>query len=126
MHRRVEKSAPKRKAPVGALPSDEALVLVASRFRALGDPARLRILRVLMGGEASVTEIMHATGLPQTGVSRHLGVLRGEGMLDRRGEGNRVFYRIVDPTVIQLCAIVCDGLRDQRRDQLQALRRGVA
>ena len=42
--------------------SDDAIRLVAQRFRALGDPTRLRILNTLMQGESSVQGLVEATG----------------------------------------------------------------
>ena len=59
--------------------SDQALALLAARFRALADPTRLRILNTLMQGESSVGELIASTGLEQPSVSRHLIVLRREG-----------------------------------------------
>ena len=69
--------------------SDDAIQLVAARLRALGDPTRLRILNTLMQGEHSVRDLVEATGLEQSNVSRHLAVLRREGLASRRAEGNR-------------------------------------
>ena len=101
--------------------SDEALRLVAARFRALADPTRLRVLNLLMQGESSVQELVEASGLEQPNVSRHLAVLRREGIAERRAEGNRALYRIHDPTVFELCAIVCGGLVGSLSEDLEAL-----
>jgi DNA-binding transcriptional ArsR family regulator len=90
--------------------TDEALHMVASRFRVLGDPNRLRILNHLMQGEFSVQQLVESTGLSQPNISRHLSVLRSEGIVQRRPEGNHAFYSIQDPTIMQLCEIVCDRL----------------
>lgn len=102
--------------------SEDALELVAARFRALGDQSRLKILNALMGQERSVTEIVEQTGLTQTGVSRNLGLLRREGLVGRRADGNRALYRIVDPTVDRLCSIVCAALTEHVEEELGALR----
>jgi DNA-binding transcriptional ArsR family regulator len=101
--------------------SDQALDLLAARFRALSDPTRLRILNTLMRGESSVGELVESTGLEQPSVSRHLIVLRREGILARRAEGNRAYYRIDDPTVTQLFGLVCGGLVDRLSEDLDAL-----
>ena len=101
--------------------SDEALELVAARFRALSDPKRLRILNLLMQGEHSVQELVEAAGLEQPSVSRHLAQLRREGVVQRRAEGNRAIYRIHDSTVIELCGIVCGGLAEHFSEGLDAL-----
>ena len=112
---------PKRRTPRGPVLSDEALDLVAERFRALSDPNRLRILNALMRGERSVGELVEASGLEQPSVSRHLALLRREGVVVRRAEGNRGFYRIDDPTVVKLCEVACAGLSEQLSEGLEAL-----
>jgi DNA-binding transcriptional ArsR family regulator len=101
--------------------SEEALRLVASRFRALSDPSRLRILNLLMQGEQSVQELVDASGLEQPNVSRHLSVLRREGVVERRPSGNRALYSIQDPTIVQLCEIVCGGLTGRLMETLEAM-----
>jgi ArsR family transcriptional regulator len=103
-----------------AILPESALVLVASRFRALGDPARLMIVNRLMNGELSVQSLLRDTGLSQTNLSRHLGILRRAGILERRSEGNRAFYRVADPTLIEVCEIVCDGLAEQLAQDLES------
>ena len=45
---------------------ETALALVAARFRALGDPSRLKIVNRLMNGELGVQELIQETGLSQT------------------------------------------------------------
>jgi len=104
-----------------AILPESALVLVAARFRALGDPARLAIVNRLMNGERSVQDLLRDTGLSQTNLSRHLGILRRAGIVERRAEGNRAFYRVGDPTLIEVCEIVCDGLAEQLAQGLEGL-----
>ena len=108
----------KRKHPVL---TDEAIRLVAGRFRALGDPTRLRILNTLMQGESSVQGLVEKTGLEQSNVSRHLSLLRREGMVERRAAENRAFYSISDSTVVRLCESVCGGLEGMLAGELESL-----
>jgi DNA-binding transcriptional ArsR family regulator len=103
---------------------ENALELVAARFRALGDPSRLHLLDLLMERKRSVQELVEASGLSQSNVSRHLGLLRREGLVGRSREGNRALYRIADPSVEKLCQIVCGGLSDQLAGGLDALQGG--
>ena len=100
--------------------SDETTELVAARFRALGDSSRLKILNTLMAGEHGVSELVEATGLEQSNVSRHLAVLRREGLVERETEGTRAYYKINDPSVIELCEIVCGGIVGQLSETLEA------
>jgi len=90
--------------------------LVARRFRALGEPLRIRLLEQLMDGEASVQELVAATGAGQQNVSKHLGVLLHAGVVARRKEGTFVYYRIVDEVVFSLCEQVCTSLERQQAE----------
>ncbi len=95
----------------------ELAAMMARRFAVLGEPTRLRLLNAIHArGEASVTELVVATGGAQANVSKHLGVLLGERMVARRREGSRALYRIADPALMTLCDQVCEGLRDQLRE----------
>jgi DNA-binding transcriptional ArsR family regulator len=91
--------------------SDEALEQIAARFRVLGEPSRLRLLRVLRAGPRSVGQLVDATGLTQANASRHLQSLREAGILGRRKDGLSVIYHIADPGVLDLCHLVCGGIR---------------
>jgi DNA-binding transcriptional ArsR family regulator len=90
--------------------------LVAQRFRALGDPLRIRLLEQLLGGEASVRELVTATGAGQQNVSKHLGVLLHAGVVGRRKQGTSVYYRITDDAVYNLCEQVCASLERQHAE----------
>jgi DNA-binding transcriptional ArsR family regulator len=68
----------------------------ATRFRLLGDEARLRILRVLATERLNVTELTAILGIAQSGVSRHLGLLREHGLVEERKEGGYSYYRLAD------------------------------
>jgi ArsR family transcriptional regulator len=90
--------------------NDDALDHVARRFAVLGEPSRLRILRELMTGELPVGELAERTGLEQANLSRHLQCLHQAGIVERRKEGLRVFYRVADPSIFDLCSIVCGSV----------------
>ena len=99
----------------------EALELVAARFRAMGEPLRLRILQELERGEQSVSALAESVGSTQPNVSKHLKVLQDAGMLKRRQQGNAVFYSIADGMVFELCDMICSRLRDRLEAQVGAL-----
>jgi ArsR family transcriptional regulator len=79
---------------------------VAHYFGLLADPTRLRILARLCGEERSVGEVVDAVGLTQANISRHLNILYRAGVVDRRREGNRIMYRVVDPNLVDICRTV--------------------
>lgn len=88
----------------------ELIPLVAERFKALSDAGRLALLAVLQQGEHSVGELVEATGRTQPNVSQHLASLTHAGIVEARREGNKVYYRISDPTILRICDAVCDSV----------------
>jgi DNA-binding transcriptional ArsR family regulator len=87
--------------------SPELMRLVAARFRALSDPARLQLLNELRDGERTVTELQEATGMGQANVSRHLSLLYELGFVRRRREGLYTYYKLADREVLRLCDVMC-------------------
>lgn len=102
--------------------SDQALQVVAERFRLLGEPMRLKLLQALQDGEKTVTELVVLTGGGQANVSKHLSVLATAGVVGRRKEGLNVFYRIEDPSVYALCDTVCGALAVQLQARQAVIR----
>ena len=70
----------------------------SSLYRLLGDEARLRLLRVLAKQRLNVTELTGVLGLAQSGVSRHLGLLKEAGLVTEERDGGFTYYRIA-PTL---------------------------
>src|SRR5713226_5867964 len=63
-------------------------------YRLLGDEARLRLLRVLSRERLNVTELTGVLGLAQSGVSRHLGLLKDAGLVAEERDGGFTYYRL--------------------------------
>jgi DNA-binding transcriptional ArsR family regulator len=102
-------------------PLPERLVeLVAQRFRVLGEPMRIKLLDRLSEGDATVSELQDAVNASQQNVSKHLGILLAAGMVARTKRGNQARYSISDPSVFELCDLVCGGVRRQLQE-LEAL-----
>lgn len=102
--------------------TEEALELIAARFRVLAEPMRLKILNELGGDEMSVTELVDATAAGQANVSKHLAMLADARLVARRKEGLNVYYRVADETVFDLCDAVCSSLGDRLAAQHDAVR----
>jgi SAM-dependent methyltransferase len=66
----------------------------APLFRLLGDEARLRILRLLEAERLNVTELTSILGIAQSGVSRHLGLLKDAGLVEERRDAGFTFFRL--------------------------------
>ena len=101
----------------------ELMALVAERFKALAEPARLQILNELRGGELTVGELVEATGLGQANVSKHLQLLHTMHFVARRKEGLFVYYALADRTVFQLCDLMCSRLEAEARARRKLLAR---
>ncbi len=91
----------------------EAEVL-ASRFKALGDPTRLRLLSLVAahaGEEACVCDLTEPVGLSQPTVSHHLKILVDAGMLSRDRRGKWAYYRLVPETLNILSGLIASPAR---------------
>jgi ArsR family transcriptional regulator, arsenate/arsenite/antimonite-responsive transcriptional repressor len=63
-------------------------------FRAFSDPTRLRLLRLLQGGECCVGDLVGILQVPQPSVSRHLAYLKRAGLVAVRNAGLWKYYRL--------------------------------
>ena len=97
------------------------LALIAERFKALAEPARLHILATLREGEMTVGELVNAVELGQANVSKHLQVLYAQRFVSRRKDGLYVRYALADRTVLQLCDLMCGRLEAEARARRRLL-----
>ena len=67
---------------------------MAGLMRLLGDPTRIRIIRLLESGEMNVTALCGRLDLAQPTVSHHLGLLRTSRLLQTRRDGKQVYYSL--------------------------------
>lgn len=95
-------------------PADRPDLLVAQArwFRVLADPTRLAILRHLLERPHSVTELVVASGLPQSRISNHLACLRWCEFVRADRHGRHIVYTIADPSLRQVLDIAEDLIAD--------------
>lgn len=93
--------------PLASEPLDaEGAERLSLRLKALADPARLRLVSMLLAapdGEACTCDLVEPLGLSQPTVTHHLKVLEGAGLVTGERRGRWTFYRV-------------------RRDELEAVR----
>ena len=77
----------------------------ADLFKALANPARIRVLEVLGVGTFSVGEIQLRLGLEPSHLSQQLGVLRRAGLVTGTRRGTSVIYSLKDPAVSEVLAV---------------------
>ena len=87
---------------------DEAATLAVG-FKALSDPARLRLISLVAahaGQEACVCDLTEPVGLSQPTVSHHLKLLVEVGILSREQRGKWAYYRLVPDTLNALAELI--------------------
>lgn len=78
---------------------------MAALFRALGEPARLRLISLIAAqpeGEVCACDLVEPLGLAQPTVSHHLKVLYEVGLLEKERRGTWIYYRIVSERLVEL------------------------
>ena len=83
----------------------------ADFIKAMAHPTRLQILELLRSGERCVCEIFPALNIEQSSVSRHLAILKREGLLHSRKDGLKVIYWTSDPRIYEIIDICSDTTR---------------
>ncbi|NEK56752.1 helix-turn-helix transcriptional regulator [Geodermatophilus sabuli] len=77
----------------------------ADLFKALGHPARIRVLELLADGERTVGQLASGTGLELSHLSQQVSVLRKAGIVGSRRVGNNVICCLADPQTAELLAV---------------------
>jgi len=78
----------------------------AKIYRILSNEKRLEILNNIKHRELSVEQLLKITQLPKANLSQHLALLRHSHLVRTRKKGLNVFYTIIDPNIIEPCAIL--------------------
>jgi len=105
--------------------SSELQALKAQFFKALAHPIRIRILEILVNGEARVQDMQKTLDLDQPIVSQQLAQLRATGIVFARKEGTTTFYGVADPEMADLLR-VAKRILNRRLVGVQSLLRELA
>ena len=95
-------------------PDDRIYQLHAAVCKALGHPARMRLLDLLRDGEECVCRLAPKVGITESHLSQILAILRRAGLVETRREGHSIFYRVQDERIFE----VIDRMREILADQL--------
>lgn len=93
----------------------------AEFFKALGHPARIRVLELLAQREHAVSELLPQVGIEPAHLSQQLAILRRLNLIVSRKEGTAVFYSLVSPQVAELLRIARQILTDVLAVQVELL-----
>jgi ArsR family transcriptional regulator len=96
-------------------------VVKAELFKALANPARIRVLELLSEGERSVGEMQPQVGIELSHLSQQLGILRRAGLVVARKEGASAIYAIKDPLIADLLQLSKRILRNSMAETNEML-----
>jgi len=105
------------------MPTAEAQNAYASRvqiLKALAHPTRLLLVDTLAAGERCVCEMRDLVGDDLSTVSKHLSLLTQAGILARERRGQKIFYRLRVPCVLQIFACVEDVIHSEEATSCNA------
>ncbi len=101
--------------------ADKIHTLQADILKSIAHPTRIEILQQLQEGERCVCEIFPALNIEQPNVSRHLSILKKEGIVSSRKEGLKVIYRVNDPRIFEILELVTEMLKEHWDSRKEAL-----
>ena len=100
------------------LAKDKLYEMHAAVCKALGHPARMKVLDLLREGEECVCRLAPKVGVTESNLSQVLAVLRRAGLVETRREGHAVYYRVRDERIFA----VIDDMREILADLLAEAR----
>ncbi len=78
----------------------------ANVYKALANPIRLEILNMIKNRELSVDQIVRELKIRKANASQHLALLRHHKLVKTRRDGQSIYYRIIDPRIVEPCRIL--------------------
>ena len=94
--------------------SEETFQGIASDFKMLGDPTRVKILHALSKKELCVCDLAAIMGMTDSAISHQLRLLRERNMVKFRKRGKMAYYQLADEHVIQLIRMESEHARECR------------
>ncbi len=96
-------------------------------MKALSDPNRARVLKLLQEKELCVCEIQNVLGLAQSTVSKHMKLLEDAGLVDRKRQGTWILYSLADSSETEYANTMLSELRHWLDDdeELNRMRKGL-
>jgi len=86
----------------------------ASVYKVLAHPVRLEILNILKLSPCTVEQLLKLVPISKANISQHLALLRYAGVVIAKKSGLYVIYSIVDPRIVEPCAVMRELRRDPR------------
>jgi DNA-binding transcriptional ArsR family regulator len=99
----------------------EAYILKAKVAKALAHESRLMLIDALREKEMCVCDLVEMVGSDQSTVSKHLGILKNVGIVQDRREGNKVFYSLKTPCVLNFFQCALEVIRYSIKEQISGM-----
>ena len=87
---------------IASIPDAKVVEQMATTFKALGDPTRVRIIHLLSQAELCVHDLTQLLGTTQPAMSHHLRLLRMLRLVRTRRDGRAIYYSLDDEHVLEL------------------------
>lgn len=87
--------------------------LQAELIKALANPARLRVLQLLLLGEQTASDLVTACGISKANLSQHINLLKKEGLVLCNKRGTFCHYSLADRRIVKALKLLEDVLRDR-------------
>ncbi|MEI8140446.1 MAG: metalloregulator ArsR/SmtB family transcription factor [bacterium] len=94
----------------------------ADILKALAHPVRIMIINALVDGARCVCELNKLAEIDQSGLSRHLAILKKAGILSDRREGMKVFYHLETPCILKAFECAVDVVRADAKRRTEHLK----
>jgi len=101
----------------GEMEKTNVFELHADLCKTLSNPKRLMILALLAKKEMNVGDIAEVISVPLSNVSQHLSLLKAQGLVHGRKEGQIVHYSLTDRRIIQACTLIRSVLLDRMKER---------
>ena len=105
-----EEHASRVRAAKEGMPSEERINEMCAGFKVISEPARLKILLALQGGELCVEHITEAVGGNQSAVSHQLKTLKDNKIIKSRRNGKNILYSVSDWHVLTMIGVAKEHL----------------
>lgn len=88
--------------------------------KTLASPKRQQILDTLRDREMTVSELVEETGISQSNLSQHLGILRNKGVVTVRRQSAYAYYSITSRKIVEAFDLITEAMQESLQSQNQA------
>lgn len=78
----------------------------AEIYKIMANPKRLEILNIIKDREVNVDKLAKIIGIKKANISQHLSALKYMKIVKARRDGKNVYYKLVDPRIVEPCRIL--------------------